>query len=285
MTAPDTAGIRERLFNTKDLPTIPAVHGQILHLLADVNYSVDEVSKLIERDQVLSTKVIRLVNAPFYGLQSEVAVVRRAVVLLGANLIKGIIMSTPLFDLAERKIPGLWDHSYCCSLVAGCLAKKLNLITAEEIMTGALLHDIGKILILKQLPKEAASIAENIRTVRMTAIDAEAKLISFGHDEVGLWLGELWNFPNIIQDTIGFHHRPSQCAAHFKEVMIVHLADILAKGLGVVFSGDPFVPPLDEDGWTRLGLAEGDLVDLVVEVVDMVQGDPQLSSYLRRAKR
>lgn len=282
MMPQDAAFIRERLFSAKDLPTIPAVHGRILSLLADVNYSVDEVSRLIERDQVLSTKVLKLVNAPFYGLQSEVAVVRRAVVLLGANLIKGTIMSTPLFDLAEKRLPGLWDHSYCCSLVAGCLAKKLNLITAEEIMTGALLHDIGKILILKQLPREAVSISEHIRTVRMTALAAEAKLISFGHDEVGLWLGEVWNFPKIIQDTIAFHHRPASCAAHFKEVMIVHLADILVKGLGVVFGGDPFVPPLDEEGWTRLGLAEGDLVDLVVEVVDMLQGDPQLANYLKR---
>ncbi|MEW5745671.1 MAG: HDOD domain-containing protein [Nitrospirota bacterium] len=279
---PAEAPIKERLFKVKDLPTIPTTHGQILKLIADVNYSVDEVSRLIERDQVLSTKVLKLVNSPFYGLYSEVAAVRRAVILLGANLIRGIVLSTSLFDLAEEKLPGLWDHSYCCSLVSGFLAKRFNLITIEEIMTGALLHDIGKILIKKQLPAESRSIEETVRTSGITALEAEKKVITFGHDYVGLWLAETWNFPKIIQDTISYHHRPSLCAAHFKEVMIVHLSDVVVKGVGVVSSGDPFVPLFDGAGWDKLGLPEGDLVDLIVEVVDIIQGDPLLSRYLGR---
>jgi putative nucleotidyltransferase with HDIG domain len=282
LNAPDAA-IKERLFNIKDLPTIPAFHRQILKLIEDVNYSVDDVSRLIERDQVLTTKVLKLVNSPFYGLYSEVAAVRRAVVLLGANLIRGIILSTALFDIAEKKLPGLWDHSYCCSMISGFLAKKFNLITIEEVMTGALLHDIGKVLIRKQLPEKALAIDAAVSSKSITATDAESAVLGLTHDNAGLWLAATWNFPGIIRDIIFYHHKPGMCALHFKETIIVHLADIVVKGMGIVYSGDPFVPPLDEESWDKLALSEHDLIDMVVEIVDIVQGDPLLSRYLSGA--
>jgi hypothetical protein len=89
----------------------------------------------------------------------------------------------------------------------------------------------------------------------------------------------MWNFSRIIKDIISCHHKPGACVAHSREAMVVHLADIMVKGIGVSFCGDPFVPPFDADGWSTLGLKEGDLVDIVVEVADIVQGDPSLSKY------
>ncbi|HEX8948268.1 MAG TPA: HDOD domain-containing protein, partial [Dissulfurispiraceae bacterium] len=181
--SPADQKIRERLLNVKDLPTIPAMHGRILKLIEDANYSIDEVSKLIERDQVLSTKVLKLVNSPFYGLYSEVAAVRRAVVLLGANLIRGIILSTALFDVADRELPGLWDHSYGCSTISAFLAKRMGLAAVEEIMTGALLHDIGKVLIKKQLPEEYAAIAGAVQSNGIAMIESEGVRLGITHDK------------------------------------------------------------------------------------------------------
>ncbi|MBI3593169.1 MAG: HDOD domain-containing protein [Nitrospirae bacterium] len=279
MTASDS-NITQRLFNMKDLPTIPVVHNRILKLIGDVNYSVDEVSRLIERDQVLSTKVLKLVNSPFYGLYSEVAGVRRAVVLLGANLIRGIILSTALFDIAEKKLPGLWDHSYCCSMVAGFLAKQFNFITIEEIMAGALLHDIGKVLIRKQLPEEAVNIDNAVKANRVIMRDAENMVIAITHDKVGVWLADTWNFPRIIKDSIAYHHKPSLCSNHLRETAIVHISDIIVKGLGISYSADRFVPAVDEKAWKELALTDGDLADIMVEVIDILQSDKQLARYM-----
>ncbi len=277
---PTDAHIKDRLLNIKDLPTIPAVHGRILKLIEDVNYSIEEVSRLIERDQVLSTKVLKLVNSPFYGLHSEVAAVRRAVVLLGGNLIRGVILSTALFGGMGEKLPGLWDHSYCCSMVAGFLARRFGLASVEEIMTGALLHDIGKILIKQQL-KEAAVEIENVaRSGGVLMIEAERQVIHITHDKVGLWLAEKWNLPDIIKNIIAYHHTPGRCGTHLKAAATVHFSDIIAKGIGVSYSDDPLAPALDEKGWASLGVDEGDIVDIVVEIVDLIQTDKMLSKYL-----
>ncbi|GER94183.1 HDOD domain-containing protein [hot springs metagenome] len=276
MQANTQLSINNRLFNIKDLPTIPAIHSMILKIMEDINYSVDEVSRHIEKDQVLSSKVLKLVNSSFYGLYSDVATIRRAVILLGSNLIRGIILSTSLFDVADKNLPGLWDHSYCCSIVAGFLAKRFNLITIEEIMTGALLHDIGKVLIKRQLPEESKEIEAVVSSKGITILDAEREVINITHDDVGLWLAETWNLPAIIKDIIAYHHKPGSCNGHKKETAIVHFSDIIVKGIGVSYCNDPFVPMLDEEGWNVLSLSESDLVDIIVEVMDIIQADKSL---------
>lgn len=278
---PSALRVKEKLFKISELPTIPASHNQILKLIESANYSVDEVGKLIEMDQVLSSKVLKLVNSPFYGLYSNVGSVKRAVVLLGSNLIKGLVLSTSLFDSADKSLPGLWDHSYCSSTISAFLARRFGLITVEEIMTGALLHDIGKILIRRQLPEEATAIDKAVLSRGITACDAEKMLLDVVHDEAGAWLAEKWNLPRLIKDLIAYHHKPTLCSSHSKEAAIVHLADIIVKGLGVSYSGDPFVPMFDEKGYGKLGLQDDDLTEILAEIVDMVSADKMFSKYLQ----
>src|SRR5208337_2833800 len=94
-----------KLFNAKDLPTIPSSHLRILKLIEDGGYSLNDLSALIERDQVISSKVIRFVNSPYYNLCTEIASVNKAIVLLGANLLRGLVLSTSLFQSADELLP------------------------------------------------------------------------------------------------------------------------------------------------------------------------------------
>lgn len=271
--SPPVQDYRGRLFAVKDLPTIPSLHGRILKLFEDPNYSIGEAGRLIEMDQVLSSKVLKLVNSPFYGISGNVASVKRAIVLMGSNLIRGLILSASLFDIADKTLPGLWGHSYCASTVAGYLALKLDLTGREDVMTGALLHDIGKVLIRKQLPDESRTIGEAVTAGMVPSYQAEKTVIGIAHDEVGSWLADTWNLPRIIKNVISYHHRPGSCASHATEVAVVHMSDIIVKGLGISHREDKFVPHFDEKGWASLGLSEDDIGDIVVEIIDMMQDD------------
>ena len=277
---PGADNIKERLFSIRELPTIPAAHDRILKLIDEGNYSLDDLSSLIERDQVLSGKVLRLVNSPFYGLYSKVASVGKAIVLIGSNPVRGIILSTPLFDIADKKLPGLWDHSYCCSVVSGFLANRFNMKDIGEIMTAALLHDIGKVLIRKQLAEESAEIDKTVQSEGMTALDAEKKVIDFTHDAVGSWIAGQWNFPSIINDIIAYHHKPGLCGAYPGEAAVVHLADFIVKGIGISASMDRLVPLFDDRGWEKLPLPEDELIDILSEVIDIIEAEPSFSQYL-----
>jgi len=282
---PVAADIKERLFNIRELPTIPVLHNRILKLMDGGNYSLDDLSNLIERDQVLSGKVLKLVNSPFYGLYSRVASVGKAIVLIGSNPVRGIILSTSLFDIADEKLPGLWDHSYCCSVVSGFLANRFNMKDIGEIMTAALLHDIGKVLIRKQLPEESAEIDKTVQSRGISVMDAEKMIINVTHDAVGSWIAGQWNFPPIINDIIAYHHKPGLCGTYPKEAAIVHLSDIIVKGIGVSASMDRAVPLFDEQGWKNLALPEDELMDILSEVLDIIEAEPAFSQYLSKEKR
>jgi putative nucleotidyltransferase with HDIG domain len=256
------------------------IHQKIVNILKKSNYSEADISDLIERDQVLASKLLKLVNSPFYGVFGRVSSIPRATMLLGAKLLNGFIMSATLFDSTDKSTVGLWDHSYCCSTVAGYIAKRLNIKTAEEVMTGALLHDLGKVLIRRQLPEETLAIEEAAKSNRITTLDAEKMVIGMSHDEVGIWLAEQWNLPKIIKDLIGYHHSPGLCSEHPKEAAIVHLSDIIIKGIGITGSSDSYVPALDDKALTSLALSEDDVMDIVTEVVCKVETDEMFLKYL-----
>ncbi|MBI5214108.1 MAG: HDOD domain-containing protein [Nitrospirae bacterium] len=281
---PGSDNIKERLFSIRELPTIPAAHDSILKLIDEGNYSLDDLSGLIERDQVLSGKVLKHVNSPFYGLYSKVASVGKAIVLIGSSPIRGIILSTSLFNIADKELPGMWDHSYCCSLVSGFLANRFNMKDIGEIITAALLHDIGKVLIRKQLAEESAEIDKTAQSDGIPMIDAEKMIIDVTHDAVGSWLAGQWNFPSIIKDIIAYHHKPGLCRAYSKEAAIVHLSDIIVKGIGVAPPMDRFVPLFDEQGWKKLALPEDELTDILSEVIDIIEAESSFSQYLSGRK-
>lgn len=272
--------IGDKRIEIKDLPTIPSVHNRILKIIEDINYSVEEVSGLIEKDHVLSSKVLKLVNSPSYGLNNKVASVRRGVILLGANLIRGIILSTSLFRGAEDEMPGMWDHSYCTSAVAGLLARRYNLITIEELMTGALLHDIGKVLLHRYLKEEMVYLNDIVASKKMNMLEAEKAILGKGHDEIGWWLAEIWNFPPIIKEIIRFHHRPSEAGDNIKAVSIVHLSDIVSKAIGITYGSDPYIVPFDPECLKAMDSLENDITDIVSDVMDVVESDPALKIYI-----
>lgn len=83
-----------QLLAVKDLPTLPAVLEEVARLLDDPNTSTQQIAKLISRDQVLSAKVLKMVNSPIYGFPGRISTIQHALVLLGFNVIKGLIIST-----------------------------------------------------------------------------------------------------------------------------------------------------------------------------------------------
>jgi hypothetical protein len=103
--------------------------------------------------------------------------------------------------------------------------------------------------------------------------EAEKMIIGVAHDEIGSRLADTWNLPGIIRDIIAYHHKPGLCASYAKETEVVHLSDVIVKGLGISYRTDMFIPPFDGKGWAKLGLPEEDIGDIVGEIVEMMQDD------------
>ena len=250
------------------LPTIPSNLKRISMMLEKPRLTLDDLARFISSDPVLTTKVLKMVNSASYGFPGRISSVSHAIMLLGLNAIRGLLLGVSVFDLMQKNMYGLWDHSCACAVASRCIAQKKKLKEPEEVSTCALLHDIGKVIIMLQYPDEYEQALRSSQEKKITIYEAEKLFLAASHAEVGCWLAQKYQFPANLIEVIGFHHRPQSARQAPMETAIVHVADIFVRAMGVGFSGDNFVPKVQPAAWEMLSLSEQDIRDILMQVED-----------------
>ena len=254
--------------DTRSLPTLPGIITRLSSLAEDGKVSVDEMARVVTSDQVLSAKVLKLVNSPFYGFSGRISTVSKALILLGVNVVKSLAISSSIFDIMEKNIVGLWEHSLGAAVAANIIARELNLPEREEISTAALLHDIGKVIIKIKLEEDYDHLVNVIKEKGLPMIDCEREMFNIDHAEIGGWLGKSWLLPEKLIEPIACHHHVEKSNAQRAKTAVVHVADVLTKASGFGFSGDDFVPHIQKAAWEKLGLTHLMLKEIVEELED-----------------
>ena len=248
-----------------NLPTLPGIVRRIGFMASDASASASQIADVIATDQVLSAKLLRLVNSPIYGFPGRISSVTHAVVLLGFNVVKGLVLSSTMFSASGKNGQGLWEHSLGCALISRRIAKELKMQDPEEVMMAGLLHDLGKVVLSYLGNDEYAGVVEAARGSGCHVGHAEREHYGVDHARVGTWLAHEWHFPNRIAEPMSYHHRPDLAKDCRPIVSIVHLADILTRGMGYGDPGDESMPPFNADAFASLGLS--------MEVLDKILAD------------
>lgn len=264
------AGFRERLRQAKALPTLPGIVSKLTRMVEDPSVSADRIGRVIAKDHILAAKLLKLVNSAFYGFPGRISTVSSAVILLGFNVVRSLVLSASIFEAMEKTVVGLWEHSLGCAAIANVIARRLSISDPEEISTAALLHDIGKVVIRENLAEEAAVLDEAILGENISLYEAEQRILKINHTQVGQRLCRHWNLPDRLAEPITYHHEPQKSANHYVSTAIVHVADILVRARGFGFGGDKWVPSLDHNAWTALTLREDDLPGLIAEAEEIL---------------
>lgn len=258
MTIPDPVRIISKI---DDLPTLPRTVFKITELVNDPKSSAKELARIITEDQVLTARLLKLVNSSFYGFPQRVSAVTAAIVLLGFDAIRNLLLTTSVFDLfaikSSRKPKDqeqFWDHSLGCAVGAKVIGNHLRHDKIEELFVAGLLHDIGKIVELMFFPDDFNRVTHLIHKENTLMTQAEIDVFGFTHAEIGKLLAERWNLPTKLTSVIAHHHQPSQAGAFTVEATIVHVADIFARALGLGSGGDDKVPHLDRNAWDPMNL-------------------------------
>jgi len=258
--------IRSIIRDTKSLPTLPGVIAK-LGALADNNaVSVHEMARVVNTDQVLSAKVLKLVNSAFYGFSGRVSTVSNALILLGVNVVKSLAISSSIFEIMEKNVVGLWEHSMGVAVASNVMAKQLNLPEPEETSTAGLLHDIGKVIIKIKLQEDYELLTARLREKGLMMLEAERELLETDHAEIGEWLARTWLLPEKLIEPIACHHNVDKSIIHRTKTSVVHIADVLIKASAFGFSGDDIVPQIHPVAWSKLGLTEPILASIIDEV-------------------
>jgi len=259
------AEIRKFIMDTRTLPTLPGIVTKLNSLADNEKSSIQEMARLVSSDQVLSARILRLANSPSYGFY-RVATISNAMILLGVDVVKSLILSSSIFEIMEKSALGLWEHSLGAGVAANIIAKRLSLPDCEEIATAALLHDIGKVIVRLKLQDEYDVLLAKTAESGSTLHELEREMLGTDHSEVGGWLGKNWFLPEKLVVPITFHHNVAGAFCHQVKTAVVHFADVLIKASGFGFSGDPFVPALQPVAWNMLGMTEPLLAEIVEEL-------------------
>ena len=260
--------IRRLIRDIKSLPTLPGIIVKLGSLAENDKVSSQEMARVVSADQVLSAKVLRLVNSAFYGFPGRVSTVSNALILLGVNVVKSLAITSSIFEIMEKNVVGLWEHSMGVAVAANTLSKTLKLPDAEETATAALLHDIGKVIIKLKLQEDYDELTTIMREKECTMLEAERELLETDHAEIGGWLIQSWLLPEKLIEPVACHHQIEKSSVHQVKTAVVHIADALIKASGFGFSGDPFVPPIHPAAWKKLGLTEA----LLATVIEDLEG-------------
>jgi putative nucleotidyltransferase with HDIG domain len=268
MSIPDPQKIISRI---DDLPTLPRTVLKITELVNDPKSSARDLARVITDDQVLTARLLKLVNSSFYGFPQRISTVTGAIVLLGFDAIRSLLLTTSVFDLfANRKTKKkniqekYWDHSLGCAVGAKVIGNYLRHDKIEELFVSGLLHDIGKIVEMMFLPHEFAEVVDMVNRDNILMITAEEKVLGFNHTEVGRLLAEKWNLPAKLVQVIAHHHEPIIAGGFMTEAAIVHLADILSRALSMGYGGDNKVPLVDKAAWESLKI-NSDAIEPLLE--------------------
>ena len=242
----------------KNLPTVPGIVAKISRMVENPETSAAEVGRLITQDQVLSAKVLRMANSAFFGMSRKISSIPQALMILGFDVVKGLVLTSSVFDMIQKSMAGLWEHSIGCAAAAGAVATAIGRDDAEEILVAGLLHDLGKVVLALNMPEEMKLVKEKVEKDHILFYEAENAVMDFHHGEIGLWLAEHWNLPDSLAEPMRLHHNPEKAVLYPECTAIVHIADIIIRGWGFGYGGDPYVPSISMAAWEITGLKPSD---------------------------
>lgn len=264
--------LRRRIEQVGELPTLPHVVQKLASMIGRPNVSAEEIGALIEKDQVLSAKVLRLANSPFYGFPSRIASVAHAVVVLGLSVVKGLTLCATAFDMMKNAgMNDLWRHSLGVAITAHILGAKAGMKNPEEVFVGGLLHDIGKVVLYVKWPDVGQQITAARKDSSRSLMETEQELFAVTHADVGGWLATAWHLPTTLREPILHHHMPTAAQDAKLQTAIVHVADVLVKGLACGNPGDDLIPPLSRQAWDLVGLDAQSLAQSLAQAAEEFQ--------------
>ncbi|MEX2252666.1 MAG: HDOD domain-containing protein [Thermoleophilaceae bacterium] len=213
----------------EDFPALVESRDRVLRLVQETPASITEVVAAVESDVALVIAVLRLANRAQTREREKVAGVPRAVEALGAEGVAALAQRAPTFDFFERA-PG-WDlaperfrlHAVATQSAADRIARETGFAERDELLISALLHDIGKLVLVHAYPGYPGQVHGDARTPE-DRLRQERRELGVDHALVGGVLARRWRLPDRLAAVIERHHAEDAP----EEALMVRLADMLA---------------------------------------------------------
>lgn len=220
----------------KEIPTLPLIVHELNKQLKDPATSIAKVSETIEKDQALSSNILKLVNSAFYGFKTRISDIRNAVVLLGYNAVRNAIVSISVikafsgnsalkgFDVTE-----FWKHSLAVAVTSKNISMATKINSPDNCFVGGLLHDIGKVILAQYFKDMFSEVWNTSRRRDITFWAAEQDIVPADHAKIGAFLAARWKLPKGLVYAIRRHHAYQTNVENEEFIRIIYLANAIVN--------------------------------------------------------
>ncbi len=251
------------LKSVEDFPPLPQVAQKARSIISDPNSSFSDLAKVIETDQSIVTKVLRIANSPYYGMSGKVSSVQHASVVLGIDTLMELLTLACSVEVLAGSLDGygldagdMWRHSLCVASGAQILAEERFHELAGDAFTAGLMHDVGKVILDKYIVEREDEFQAQLANFNNDYLLAEKEVLGFDHAQLAGSVCVNWKIPPVIAEGIKFHHRPGLSEEN-DLAWILNAADLLAK-----MDADSLEDGFDADVLEHLGIERAELPDI-----------------------
>ena len=252
------------------MPAFPKSVQKILELTRDVNCTPKDLVQVIDKDPVVTVKVLRVVNSAYYSLPKQITSVNHAVVYLGFNTIKNLALTIAAIGMLPASNGAGFDgqqyliHSLSTAGIAKQLAFRLDDVEPMDCFIAGLLHDFGKVVFAQFMPQEFRQALHTSQLGKTSLHVALNELIGADHSVVGAMLVEKWRFSPALVETIRHQHTPALVGTPM--IACVFAANQISKKLEFGFGGNAYIDELPQTIFNRLG---GTLDEVIASLGDL----------------
>jgi putative nucleotidyltransferase with HDIG domain len=255
-----------------DLPAMPVVATKVMQLVEDENVTAAELARIVASDPAVAARIMKISNSPLYGCQRQNQTLPGAIMLMGFNTLKSLVVVAYLKDvfkpvgLMEKM---LWEHSFGSGLAARLIAGDNREINPEEAFLAGLLHDIGKLIMYNHDPEKFQMVIERYYNDGVSFEDAEKTIYPYTHAELGGCVLKKWNFPDVLVNAVTQHHTfaCSDTEERYQQNMtaVACLANLFCLKLGIGERAPRTELDLTEAPATRQLNLDNDRLELLLE--------------------
>lgn len=251
------------LSQIETLPTLPPIAARLLEMTTGDRHGTGDIAALVESDQSLSARILSLLRKSDLG--ARVDTIDRAVVLLGSDAVRNLVLGVQVFEAFGRDGDGgagrfdrvgFWRHSLAVGCAARLMAEKRRANIAakrgarsggpaarpEEAFLGALLHDLGKVVFDACFPKSYERVIEKVESRRVDIADVEREVFGVDHAVAGHRLALHWKLPPFVAECMWLHHQAAELTptriGYPDHVLLVQAADRLVRQMHLGYSGN-----------------------------------------------
>ena len=257
--------LNENILNyINEMPSLPVSAGKVLEICGTLNVNPSDLNKVISLDPVLTGRLLKLINSAYYGLNTHITSLVKAITMLGLNNVKNLVLSMAVLSVLPKNkskkglnMSGYWQHCLCVGVASKLLAAKQGITVkqTEEYFLAGLLHDLGKIPLNAVLCDDYMNLITTADSECKSLSSVENDSLGIDHSSAGVLVSSAWKLDSTINDVIGSHHDVKKYkGGNSKIVCTVAAANYLSNINEIGFAGNrkPLKP--DKEIWDTIGL-------------------------------